>query len=297
MQDCGRGGMKFCGLFVGIDRYASPQVDELSCAKRDAVALHALFVDTLGDGARLLTDEQATYAAVEERFRELASCDEDDIVVVAFSEHGSETHELVTHDADVNDLVGSCIPLDTLTEWFSRIPARRLVCILDCCFSGGMGAKVLRVDLKPRDPRSVEARLEERSGDGRLILTASQATEAAWEDRKIGHGLLTHHLLEALQGAEEVRQAGKVSVYGLLQYVTQRVADGARGFGKPQNPTLRGTMDGPRTSWTSWRRASARSSKSNTPKAGDGIGTNCRERSTNSKRTGWSNRWEMGGSA
>ena len=236
--------MKFRGLFVGVDRYASPLVDELSCAKRDAMALHALFADTLGDGARLLTDEQATYAAIEEHFEALASCDEDDVVVVAFSGHGSETHELITHDADVYDLAGSCVPLDTLTEWFSRIPARRLVCILDCCFSGGMGAKVLRVDLKSRDPRSVEARLEELSGDGRLILTASRADEAAWEDRKVGHGLLTHHLLEALQGAEEVRQAGKVSVYGLLRYVTQRVADGARGFGKPQNPTLKGTMEG-----------------------------------------------------
>jgi replicative superfamily II helicase len=236
--------MMFRGLFVGIDRYASPMVDELSCARRDAVALHALFADTLGDGARLLTDEQATYAAIEENFEALASCDEDDVVVVAFSGHGSETHELITHDADVNDLAGSCVPLDTLTEWFSRIPARRLVCILDCCFSGGMGAKVLRVELKSRDPRSVEAKLEELSGDGRLILTASRADEAAWEDRKVGHGLLTHHMLEALQGAEEVRQAGKVSVYGLLRYDTRRVADGAQGFGKPQNPTLKGTMDG-----------------------------------------------------
>lgn len=96
--------MKFRGLFVGIDRYASPQINELSCARRDAVALHALFADNLGEGAGLLTDEQATRAAIEERFERLASCDEDDVVVVAFSGHGSETHELVTHDADVYDL-------------------------------------------------------------------------------------------------------------------------------------------------------------------------------------------------
>jgi hypothetical protein len=40
--------LAFRGLFIGIDRYQSPDIDELSCARRDAVALEALFVDTLG---------------------------------------------------------------------------------------------------------------------------------------------------------------------------------------------------------------------------------------------------------
>jgi helicase len=40
--------MTLHGLFLGIDRYASPDVNWLACAKRDAVALHALFTDTFG---------------------------------------------------------------------------------------------------------------------------------------------------------------------------------------------------------------------------------------------------------
>jgi helicase len=55
---------------------------------------------------------------------------------------------------------------------------------------------------------------------------------------------LTHFLLEALQGADEVRRAGKVSVYRMLEYVTTRVVDSARQFGARQEPTLRGTLDG-----------------------------------------------------
>jgi len=236
--------VSFRGLFVGVDRYVSPDIQELSCARRDAMAFHALFSDTLGEGAELLVDEQATRATIEEHFERLASCAEDDVVVIAFSGHGSETNELVTHDADPTNLKDTCVPLDTLTEWFARIPARRLVCILDCCFSGEMGAKVLKVELAPRSMASVEARLDRLSGEGRLIITASRATEPAWENRKVGHGLLSYHLLEALQGAEEVRQAGKISVYRLLEYVTRRVTDGAGLLGHPQNPTLRGTIDG-----------------------------------------------------
>lgn len=76
--------MAFEGLFIGIDRYASSEINWLSCANRDAKALHALFTDTLGGETMLLTDEQATVAAIRERFEQLAACNPDDVVVIAF---------------------------------------------------------------------------------------------------------------------------------------------------------------------------------------------------------------------
>ena len=137
--------MPFRGLFIGIDRYASTGIDELTCARRDATALEALFFDTLGGTTVLLTDADATRQQIEAAFAELAHCDLDDTVVIAFSGHGSDTHEFVTHDADLSNLAGSAIPLELLQEWFSRIPAKRLILFLDCCFSGGIGAKVLQI--------------------------------------------------------------------------------------------------------------------------------------------------------
>ena len=59
--------MAFKGLFIGIDRYDSTEINWLSCATRDAKALHALFTDTLGGETMLLTDEQASVAAIRER--------------------------------------------------------------------------------------------------------------------------------------------------------------------------------------------------------------------------------------
>lgn len=235
---------KFHGLFVGIDRYASPAISWLSCAERDATALQTIFSDTFGDGGDLLVGAAATRAAIVGRLEALAECSEDDFVVIAFSGHGSETHELVTYDSQVADLKGTALPLDELADLFARIPARRLVCVLDCCFSGGLGAKVLRVDAKPKSLKSGDVLLNELAGDGRLIVTASSATEEAWENGRVGHGLLTYYLLEALQGAEEVRRSGKVPVLRLLEYVTERVADAARAIGTVQTATLRGTIDG-----------------------------------------------------
>jgi helicase len=68
----------FRGLFIGIDRYTSDAISWLSCAERDASALHSLFADTFGDGGELLTSQEATRAAILGRLDELKGCSEDD---------------------------------------------------------------------------------------------------------------------------------------------------------------------------------------------------------------------------
>ena len=92
---------RYRGLFIGVDRYASPDIQELRYAEQDAVALHALFADTLGDGGELLIGAAATRAEIERRSTRSPQCDPDDVRRVGFSGHGSETHELVTYDADL----------------------------------------------------------------------------------------------------------------------------------------------------------------------------------------------------
>ena len=232
------------GVFIGIDRFASPAINWLSCAERDATALHSLFADNLGGSNALLLGKDATRANIQKEFERLAACDKDDIVVVTFSGHGTDTHELVTYDADPTNLPATCIPLDELSGWLAKIPARQVICVLDCCFSGGMGAKALQVDTVSRSAQSADDLLKQLSGDGRVILTASLANEKAWESGRLGHGLLTYYLLEALQGAEEVKKAGKISFYKLLEYVTEKVKDGATALGKPQHPLLLGKIEG-----------------------------------------------------
>jgi helicase len=233
----------FYGLFIGIDRYASPGINHLNCARRDAIALRSLFADNLGGAPTLLTDENATKTAIEEELRRLSSCDEDDVVVVSFSGHGTSTHEIVPYDADRRDLTASCISLDEVAGLCARIPAKRFICVLDCCFSGGMGAKALEVEVLSRDIDSVEDKLKAISGEGRIVLTASRAKERAWECQAYGHGYLTFHLIEALRGAAEVT-AGKIGVFRLFEYVVGRVSDDAGKRGKQQHPTVLGSIDG-----------------------------------------------------
>lgn len=251
----GQPDTRFHGLFIGVNHYASADINNLASAVRDATALHALFADNLGagdgDNCHLITDEDATTARFREELRELQTASSaDDVVVIAFSGHGSDTHEIITYDTDVYDLPSTALPLDELTDLVSAIPARHLLVVLDCCFSGGAGAKVLAAPLTPRGgpgglPLSTDALLDKMAGTGRLILTAATAEQPAWEDVRLGHGFLTYHLLQAFLGPEEVARDGRINLLSLLQYVTQRVKGSASGTAAArQEPTLRGRWDG-----------------------------------------------------
>ena len=133
---------QFHGLFIGVNRYASADIAQSGVCGSDASALHALFSDNLGDTCRLITDSDATTARLRAELLELQTASsENDVVVIAFSGHGSDTHEIVTYDADLYDLPSTALPLDELTELVSAIPAKHLLVVLDCCFSGRRGSQ------------------------------------------------------------------------------------------------------------------------------------------------------------
>lgn len=237
--------MRFHGLFIGIDRYQGAGINWLGAAVRDATALHALFADSFGGNTTLLADENATKQAIQDGLTTLAAVSSDqDVVVVAFSGHGTPTHALVPYDADRTRLDETLLSLDDLAVLLNSIPAATLLCVLDCCFSGGFGAKVLTLPLQSRGITPEDHLLEQMAGKGRVVLTASAADEPAYEDGSLGHGLLTYHLLAALQGQPEVLESGKINVYRLLEHVSQRVIDASTALGDAQHPTFRGSLDG-----------------------------------------------------
>jgi len=237
----------FRGLHIGIDRYADPRVQWLSGAVRDAEALHALFADTLGEEAVLLTDDGATAATIRAALAALATtAADDDVIVITYAGHGSQDHFLIPHDGDVSRIQETCISLDELADLVSAIPGETLFCALDCCFSGGLGARIFSTGLTPRMAAAgatVDA-LERFTGDGRVVLTAAADDQPAMESVRHGHGLLTFRLMEALQGAPEVRQGDQVNLYQVIEYVTRHVEADAAQMGHLQTPTMRGRLDG-----------------------------------------------------
>lgn len=83
-------------------------------------------------------------------------------------------------------------------------------------------------------------------GNGRAILTASNALEFAWEEDRsaagTGGSVFSSIVVEGLRtGAADRDSDGRVSVLDLYEYTFDRV----RKAGWPQTPTLSGTIEGP----------------------------------------------------
>lgn len=185
-------------IFIGINKHQDITIPELNGACRDAIALWALFTDTIdGLKGRLLINENATHKSVKEAlFGTLSAANNDDIIIISFAGHGSPDGSLIVHDTEGSNLAGTAIPMADLAIAFQETKARTVLFVLDCCFSGQAPARVFEINARPRNPFAFSG----IHGEGRILLAACAANEVAWEQPGTGHGLLTHAVMLAMQG-------------------------------------------------------------------------------------------------
>lgn len=131
--------------------------------------------------------------------------DEADVALLYFSGHGFANEfggYLVTQDAKRYD---EGVSMDDITSRAIKSPAREVVILLDCCFSGALG------QIPTLGNRTVLR-------EGVCLLTASRGSQVSVEVR--GQGLFTSLLRAALEGgASDV--IGKVTVASVYAYVDQ----------------------------------------------------------------------------
>jgi helicase len=224
--------------FIGVDKYRDPQIRDLTGARRDAKALWALFCDTIPDiEAKLLTDENATTAAIRYTLDEtLGMAGPDDTVILCFSGHGSHDHRIVTHDTALNSLADTTISMEELATRFNESKAKAVLFVLDCCFSGGAPARVLENSPISRDPGFP---LEALAGKGRILISAANINEVAYELPGSGHGLLSKALIDALQGTDS-----QISLSTAMDQVMDQVRAEAARIGVVQTPVMFGYVEG-----------------------------------------------------
>ena len=225
-------------IFVGVNRYLDPAIPELGGARRDALALWALFTDTIeGLAARRLVDEEATYSQVSDAILgTLEGAREDDVIVITFAGHGSPDGRLVVSDTDAKDLPGTALSMTALADAFRGTRARTVLCVLDCCFSGQAPARVFETDARPRSAFALDG----IAGEGRILLAACKTSESAWEQPGTGHGLLTHATIEALS-----RENGDtVSFPEVAGEIVRLTRVEAERIGVTQTPVFLGSVQG-----------------------------------------------------
>lgn len=151
-----------------------------------------------------LRDEEATKAAIIQKFRSFGRLKPDDRLVVSFSGHGHKDRTfdhmgywIASNGSRDEDEASNWIPNAQLRNIFARLPVKNVLVISDSCFSGDLLDPSR--DLQPRTPASLE--MSERLMS-REVLTSGSDEEV--KDVGVGgHSPFMYHLLDALRREEE----------------------------------------------------------------------------------------------
>jgi WD40 repeat protein len=259
-------------LAIGINKYVDtgwkvPGTDEeeyfsqLTYAVADATAF-AEEMKKAGEGlygkvtVRTALDEQATRANLDGIVQELSGeIKPRDTFVFFAAGHGYSIRQsgrffLIPQDhqggTNPKALTSQAIGQELLQEWIAnRIKAKKAIILLDTCRSGALTAGYTRSRIDEKPSEAGVGRLHEATG--RPVLTAAAAGEDALEVRKLGHGVFTTALIDALHHGDRDGD-GLIEVSELASYVEEHVPKLADGSEVRAAITKRGPGDGGRQS-------------------------------------------------
>jgi uncharacterized caspase-like protein len=259
-------------VLIGISKYQHKgkwRLDDLNYASADAISLAEYLKDPKRgafDKVVLLTEKDATTANIKIALREkLRGVQPEDLVLVFWAGHGSpDPHEedrlyLITHDTDPEHMAGTAYAMEEFRRDIAAIKAKRVMVMADACHSAGISDPTL--GLRGRkdneivnglrgvyidDEKSTKA-IARDTGPVRLIFTSCEQGEVSRESSKLGHGVFTHYLLQALNGEADKpgnktggNGDGKVSLGEMIEYTRDQVK---RRTGNQQHPATAGQFD------------------------------------------------------
>ncbi len=236
-------------LAVGIDDYQDDSLD-LKYATKDATALAEALRQSAGKlfrggvEANVLLDGKATRKGVLKGLDWLIeNTRASDVAVVYFAGHGEtvgEEYYFLPQDlkfTNLDALTKGGVSQAELQERIRRIPARKLVVLLDTCKSGAVSLGFATRGLAEKKALSVLGQAA-----GIYLVAASTSRQLALEDQKLGHGLFTWSLLEGLKGKADFDSDRAVTVRELVTFLESEVARVSREkFSQEQFPVTHGT--------------------------------------------------------
>ncbi|MGY1804019.1 caspase family protein [Blastococcus sp. SYSU D00922] len=214
-------------LVVATYEYADTGLRRLTAPQHDAESLAAVLADEEIAGFDVTTLVNQPHHVVGEAIADFYSgCRRDDLALLYFSGHGLKDDEGRLHLAMTNTrrdaLLFTAISAAQLDDAMDACTSRRKVLVLDCCYSGAFPAgRTAKAD------EGVQT-LERFQGKGRAVLTASDATQYAFEgDALTGSApssVFTRHLVDAIRtGAADLDEDGDIALDELYSYVRERV--------------------------------------------------------------------------
>jgi uncharacterized caspase-like protein len=215
-------------LIIGNTEYIDPALAQLAAPGKDAEDFALVLKDKeIGafDDVKVIVNEPSASVieAIDEFFDQKKP---DHMLVLYFSGHGIRDEigslYLAFKNTIRSRLRSTAIKSDYIREAMDQSRSKRQVLILDCCNSGAF-------------PQGTKAELggsmgmtKAFQGYGRFVLTASDATQFAWEgDKVIGetnNSLFTHFLVKGLEGDADNDGDGRITVDELYDYAYDQIS-------------------------------------------------------------------------
>jgi tetratricopeptide (TPR) repeat protein len=223
---------------VGDQTVNGYRISNLKYAADDAQSMYDFLRSNRGgsfpqENIKLLKDEQATRANLQEALDWLKQSEPNDYFVIFLAAHGAigkskkEPDSLapyfVLYDTRPDDLPNTAIDMRVLREMVEKdLPAKGLV-ICDTCHSAGVIAESARGESISVPAAGAFKRLVEEIPRGVGFILAAGQLEASLEKDSLYHGVFTYCLLEALRGEADANHDGIVNFAEAGTYLTEEV--------------------------------------------------------------------------
>ena len=229
-------------VIIGNRNYGNERVPEVSFAHRDAEAFKRYVLDVLGyDPDNVIDLRDASQAEMTGTFGGPGTHEGSTLwsylnpvggsnVVVFYSGHGAPGQRdrrgyLLPSDANPDTVEINGYPIDLLYENLGKLEeARGIQVYLDACFSGDSHGGML---IRAASPVAMSA-VPPTGAEGLVVLTAASGTQLASWDEEAGHGMFTHHLLDALYGEGDGDGDGRVTAGEVKRYLDRHMTRAVR---------------------------------------------------------------------
>jgi len=180
-------GKRFA-LIIANDQYSDESLRELEAPQFDADALAKVLGDpeTCNFYVQFLANKRSyrVNQAIETFFSDR---DRDDLLLLYFSGHGLKDEEgklyFATPDTNRKRLLTTAIPATLINDLMRRTRARTQVLLLDCCYSGAFAKGMIA-----KSGSAIGSSIgtdQYFQGKGRVVLTASDAMQYAFEEDEV----------------------------------------------------------------------------------------------------------------
>jgi tetratricopeptide (TPR) repeat protein len=256
---------KTYALIVGISKYQNdPPVTSLQFADKDAESFAGLLQKPIAgemtgqDQIRLLTNEHATRAAIDDAVREISKDNgaPENTLVIFVAAHGiylkteedPDTHKtiqrdpyILTYDSNPQDAKMTGYPMDDFRVMVAKqaIQFGRVLVFLDVCHAGNVAGISGGGELE----EVVKKVWEGRAGDLGVLL-ASHSHKFAVESASFGggHGAFSYFVLAGMNGAAASTGETSISFADLAVYVIKNVRDFTRSQQIPDKSSTNDDM-------------------------------------------------------